>query len=79
MRIYDEGVNNMKNNMIGSPIHINTNFFYQGGTTRKIKHYHFTSWPDHDVPHEMSPFITFYRRVHSETFRLSGPLLVHCR
>ena len=30
MRIYDEGVNNIKNNMIGLPIHINTELFLSG-------------------------------------------------
>ncbi|XP_067932743.1 receptor-type tyrosine-protein phosphatase delta-like [Watersipora subatra] len=50
----------------------------KGGETFKTKQFHFTSWPDHGVPAEMSPYVTFYKKVKEGTQHLTRPMLVHC-
>ncbi|XP_067932574.1 receptor-type tyrosine-protein phosphatase alpha-like [Watersipora subatra] len=50
----------------------------KGGETFKTKQFHFTSWPDHGVPAEMSPYVAFYKKVKESTWHLTGPMLVHC-
>ncbi|XP_067932513.1 receptor-type tyrosine-protein phosphatase alpha-like [Watersipora subatra] len=50
----------------------------KGGETFKTKQFHFTSWPDHGVPAEMRPYVSFYRKVKEGTQHLTGPILVHC-
>uniref|UniRef100_A0A0R3RTS7 protein-tyrosine-phosphatase n=1 Tax=Elaeophora elaphi TaxID=1147741 RepID=A0A0R3RTS7_9BILA len=46
---------------------------------RKVKHFHFISWPDFGVPHSTAVFIGFLQKVR-ETGLLSGkePTVVHC-
>ena len=43
-----------------------------------ITHYHFLSWPDHDVPQFATALIGFIRRVRSSNTKSNQPLLVHC-
>uniref|UniRef100_A0A8D0B9M7 protein-tyrosine-phosphatase n=1 Tax=Salvator merianae TaxID=96440 RepID=A0A8D0B9M7_SALMN len=45
-----------------------------------IRHYHYTSWPDHGVPHVTSTILHFRDivREHIEQHKNSGPALIHC-
>ncbi|XP_042329713.1 receptor-type tyrosine-protein phosphatase H [Sceloporus undulatus] len=47
---------------------------------RLAKHYHYTSWPDHGVPHTTNAVLHFRDLVrgHMEEHEGSGPALVHC-
>ena len=45
-----------------------------------MKHFFFTSWPDHGVPQFATALITFIKRVRqSQPKDTEAPLLVHCR
>ena len=44
----------------------------------KIKHFHFTAWPDHDVPIVYDEFLTFSHKVHEEVKGSESHVLVHC-
>nr|KAG5711255.1 hypothetical protein BaRGS_005952 [Batillaria attramentaria] len=44
---------------------------------RDVVHYHYTAWPDHDVPNTTS-LVTFWRHVIRRSRDDSVPLLVHC-
>ncbi|XP_052067771.1 receptor-type tyrosine-protein phosphatase S-like [Mytilus californianus] len=44
---------------------------------RKVRHYHFTQWPDHGVPDSIK-LVNFYRAVNNNNRDQHGPLLVHC-
>ena len=47
---------------------------------RMIRHFHFTSWPDHGVPRYATPLLEFRDRVHKQHKRkCNKPMLVHCR
>lgn len=48
---------------------------------RLARHYHYTSWPDHQVPPLTSTILRFRDlvREHMEQQEGSGPALVHCR
>ncbi|KAF6024944.1 PTPRM [Bugula neritina] len=50
----------------------------KNGEKRRVRQYHYTAWPDHGVPDSMSPFISFYKKIKTETYRIDGALLVHC-
>ncbi|KAF6035941.1 PTPRM [Bugula neritina] len=50
----------------------------KSGEKRRVRQYHYTAWPDHGVPDTMSPFISFYKKIKTETYRIDGALLVHC-
>ncbi|KAF6030239.1 hypothetical protein EB796_011453 [Bugula neritina] len=50
----------------------------KNGEKRRVRQYHYTAWPDHGVPDTMSPFIAFYKKIKTETYRIDRPLLVHC-
>ncbi|KAL5486720.1 hypothetical protein EMCRGX_G019237 [Ephydatia muelleri] len=44
-----------------------------------VKHFHFTSWPDHGVPDTPSSLVTFIKYVQKNCkFTEESPLLVHC-
>ncbi|ESO00970.1 hypothetical protein HELRODRAFT_192507 [Helobdella robusta] len=53
---------------------------------REIKHYQYTSWPDHGIPDECTTFIMFVEKVKSHHHHLQqqhhvssgGPVVVHC-
>ncbi|CAC5398797.1 PTPRK [Mytilus coruscus] len=46
-------------------------------TDRTVHHFHFTKWPDHDVP-DKTHLVNFYRKVKSRPTNGSGPMVVHC-
>ncbi|XP_028966965.1 tyrosine-protein phosphatase Lar [Galendromus occidentalis] len=45
---------------------------------REIKQLQFTAWPDHGVPEQPTPFLTFLCRVNQINPQGAGPLIVHC-
>ena len=45
----------------------------------KLTHYHYTSWPDHGVPHNPSSVVGFVCQIQRAHAQNEGvPLLVHC-
>ncbi|XP_071161943.1 multiple epidermal growth factor-like domains protein 11 isoform X2 [Mytilus edulis] len=46
-------------------------------TDRIVHQFHFTKWPDHDVP-DKTNLVNFYRKVKSSPSNGSGPMVVHC-
>ena len=49
-----------------------------GKKNLKIKHFHFTAWPDHEVPIVYDEFLTFSHKVHNEVKGTKSHVLVHC-
>lgn len=45
--------------------------------SREVTQFHFTKWPDHEVP-ETTSLVTVWRYVTSRTANSTAPLLVHC-
>lgn len=50
-------------------------------STRLIRHFHYTVWPDHGVPETTQSLIQFVRTVRDYINRTpdTGPSIVHCR
>lgn len=50
-------------------------------STRLIRHFHYTVWPDHGVPETTQSLIQFVRTVRDYINRTpdTGPTVVHCR
>ncbi|GFU29168.1 receptor-type tyrosine-protein phosphatase T [Nephila pilipes] len=46
--------------------------------SREIKQFHFTSWPDHGVPLNTTPFINFLKKVRIYNSDYNAPVVVHC-
>ena len=44
-----------------------------------VTQYHFTSWPDHDVPEYATSILTYHRRITKDHKPSKGPMVVHCR
>ena len=44
----------------------------------EIKHFHFTAWPDHDVPILFNGILNFVHEVHQGLNSTKAPILVHC-
>ena len=47
--------------------------------TRLVRHYQFTSWPDHGVPDSPVAALDFVKTVRSQVELHHGPIVVHCR
>ncbi|XP_061418301.1 receptor-type tyrosine-protein phosphatase kappa-like isoform X3 [Lethenteron reissneri] len=45
---------------------------------REVRHFHFTSWPDHGVPYHATGLLAFVRRVKALNPPDAGPCVVHC-
>ena len=45
----------------------------------KLKHFFFTAWPDHGVPHHPYSLIKFIQHVRKVVLEKTSPLVVHCR
>ena len=45
----------------------------------KLKHFHYTSWPDHGVPSQPSSLMKFVQKVRREYKDDGTPMVVHCR
>lgn len=48
------------------------------GVIKKVKQYHFTSWPDHGVPRYPTQLLAFRRRFKTLHTKGSSPIVVHC-
>ena len=48
------------------------------GRTTEIKHFHFTAWPDHDVPVLHDELLLFVKKVQEGIIEPDSPILVHC-
>ena len=46
---------------------------------KRITQYHFTAWPDKDVPDAACHLVNFWRKVDSLAGTVNGPIVVHCR
>ena len=46
---------------------------------RVVKQYHFLLWPDHGVPEQSTPLLSFVREVRANVKPEDGPMVVHCR
>jgi netrin-G3 ligand len=44
----------------------------------KLKHFHYTSWPDHGVPSQPSSLMKFVQKVRREYKDDGTPMVVHC-
>ena len=51
----------------------------QGEQKRTVHQYHFTAWPDHDVPKFATGLLGFIGRVNRDHAQDRGPIAVHCR
>nr|XP_032815970.1 receptor-type tyrosine-protein phosphatase O-like isoform X1 [Petromyzon marinus] len=52
----------------------------RGGETRVVRQFHYTAWPDHDVPSESCTrrVLEFVRTVRCHVTPGSAPIVVHC-
>ena len=50
---------------------------FPGGEAR-VRHFHFTAWPDHDVPSLYDELLTFVSNVKESLIQSKAPILVHC-
>ncbi|XP_018930302.1 tyrosine-protein phosphatase non-receptor type 5-like [Cyprinus carpio] len=59
---------------------IRTLILKQGGQSRKVQHYWYTSWPDHKTPESAGPLLQLVNDVEEDRrcFTSSGPVIVHC-
>ena len=48
------------------------------GKTTKLRHFHFTAWPDHDVPTLYDELLLFVSKVQEGRIKTRAPILVHC-
>ena len=50
----------------------------RAGVVREVVQYQFTSWPDHGVPRDILPVLSFIKKSSGAWPESEGPLLVHC-
>ena len=48
------------------------------GKIKQVKHFHFTAWPDHDVPTLYDELLLFVSIVQEGHIKTKAPILVHC-
>ena len=55
--------------------------FQQGSHTQRVKHYWYTSWPDHKTPDSAQPLLQLMLDVEEDRLASAGrgPVVVHCR
>ena len=46
--------------------------------SKQVKHFHFTAWPDHDVPSLHDELLQFIGYVQENITQSEAPILVHC-
>lgn len=56
-------------------------YFQQGSHTQRVKHYWYTSWPDHKTPDSAQPLLQLMLDVEEDRLASAGrgPVVVHCR
>ena len=62
--------------LIGYTIRMLTVF--HNGKNKQIKQFHFTAWPDHDVPDLHNELLLFVEKVQTQKIDSKSPILVHC-
>ncbi|XP_043193040.1 tyrosine-protein phosphatase 99A-like [Amphibalanus amphitrite] len=50
----------------------------RGAAERVVYQYHYTSWPDHGIPHSPLPILSFIRKSAAANPEAAGPIVVHC-
>ena len=50
----------------------------RGDSVRKIKHFHFTTWPDFGVPEPLQTLVRFVRAYRQHLTPDQTPVVVHC-
>nr|XP_012142192.1 PREDICTED: receptor-type tyrosine-protein phosphatase N2 isoform X1 [Megachile rotundata]XP_012142193.1 PREDICTED: receptor-type tyrosine-protein phosphatase N2 isoform X1 [Megachile rotundata] len=48
------------------------------GETRTVTQFHFTSWPENNVPHSIKALLEFRRKINKSYKGRSCPIVVHC-
>ena len=48
-------------------------------TDRVVYQYHYTNWPDHGIPENPLPILSFVRKSAAANPEGAGPIVVHCR
>ena len=51
----------------------------EGTASRIVRHYHYESWPDKQVPESAWNLVDFWRHVRPSREVTDGPMVVHCR
>ena len=49
-----------------------------GKKTMQVKHFHFTAWPDHDVPTVFDELLNYVQKIHKDVMHTKSQILVHC-
>ena len=44
-----------------------------------VYQYHYTNWPDHGIPENPLPILSFVRKSAAANPEGAGPIVVHCR
>lgn len=68
----------LKNEEIFADYVLRTIRLQLGNKSRRVKQYHFTSWPDNGVPTYATCLLSFWKRVRREHPLDKGPLVIHC-
>ena len=52
---------------------------FQGGQSKYVKQFHFTTWPDHGVPRFGHSLLLFRQKIRAYDNLDNGAVVVHCR
>ncbi|XP_023243745.1 receptor-type tyrosine-protein phosphatase T-like [Centruroides sculpturatus] len=57
---------------------VRTFLITQGKRTWILKHFHYITWPDHDVPRFTNSVVSFLQKVRNFKPKSNSPIVVHC-